>query len=361
MVGFGYSDDLPQQQLVDLFEAGQYRKVLQHVQSMNLRLDQDPLAAQIVAGALFQLGEFTKAAELLEPLEAVLNNDGFFLSLYGATCRRLGKLVAAKRLLGRALELEPKAPQIRNNYANLLIDLGELVEAKALLSALLAEDSSYSDARANLNRLEFREKQAVESAYKVVTSSSLKSAESWMPQDPLMLAFAEDEVSQAGAVNFKKPETNSASNLARQLPDPGKAAVAADNLKAAAKAIQENNPNFALKLVSQARLAMGAQAAVYVNAADAYIRLQKFSEAEICLLHALQLGGPALPHFINLITLASIRGDFALARHYIDAAAAIDPKNPQLLQVREQLQRQEGSKADPYSFSPEWILPALTQ
>ena len=76
----------------------------------------------------------------------------------------------------------------------------------------------------------------------------------------------------------------------------------------AAAAIQENNLPFALQLVSQAGSVLIAQAAVYVNTADAYIRLQRFHEAEICLLHALQLGGPALPHYINLITLASIRG-----------------------------------------------------
>ena len=111
--------------------------------------------------------------------------------------------------------------------------------------------------------------------------------------------------------------------------------------------------------MSQASLGLGAQAAVYVNAADAYIRLQRFHEAEICLLHALQLGGPALPHYINLITLASIRGDYALSRHYIDAAAAIDPKNPQLLQVSDQVKKQESAQSAPYGFQSEWTLPNL--
>ena len=135
--------------------------------------------------------------------------------------------------------------------------------------------------------------------------------------------------------------------------------MAGDQLKLAAQAINENNPSFALQLVSQASLGLGAQAAVYVNAADAYIRLQRFHEAEICLLHALQLGGPALPHYINLITLASIRGDYALSRHYIDAAAAIDPKNPQLLQVSDQVKKQESAQSAPYGFQSEWTLPNL--
>ncbi|MCP9941958.1 tetratricopeptide repeat protein [Cyanobium sp. ATX 6E8] len=363
MAGFA---DPPQHQLLGLFQAGQYREVLQRAQALNLRLEQDPIAAQIVAGALFQLGEFAKAARLLEPHQAALGADGSYLSLYGATCRRLGQLNSAKDLLSRALALDPQAPQIRNNYANLLIDLGELAEARRLLEGLLAEDPSYADARANLNRLQFREQQSAPalapnaSTTAAAPATALASAQSWMPQDPLMLAFAEDEVRQAGAVAFSKPAPNSAAALARQLPDPDKAAVAADQLKLAAQAIQENNPAFALQLVSQAGLALGAQAAVYVNAADAYIRLQRFHEAEICLLHALQLGGPALPHYINLITLASMRGDCALARHYIDAAAAIDPKHPQLAQVREQVQRQEAGQGSRYSFVAQWALPNLT-
>ena len=165
-----------------------------------------------------------------------------------------------------------------------------------------------------------------------------------MPEDPLMLAFAEDEVRQAGAVSIGKTDPNTADSLTRKLPNPDKAALAGDQLKLAAKAIQEDNLSFALKLVSQARLGLGAQAPVYVNAADAYIRLQRFHEAEICLLHALQLGGPSLPHFINLITLASMRGDFSLAHHYVDAAAAIDPKYPQLIQVRDQLKSKKRLK-----------------
>ena len=35
-----------------------------------------------------------------------------------------------------------------------------------------------------------------------------------MPEDPLMLAFAEDEVKQAGAVVARNPAPNSADSLA---------------------------------------------------------------------------------------------------------------------------------------------------
>ena len=156
MAGFA---DSTETKLLGLYERGQFRDVLKQVKALNLRLSREPVAAQIVAGALFQLGEFAKAAELLEQHESVLDGDGSFLSLYGATCRRLGQLTQAKDLFSRALTLDPKSPQIRNNYANLLIDLDELDEARKMLLDLLAENPGYSDARANLNRLQFREQE----------------------------------------------------------------------------------------------------------------------------------------------------------------------------------------------------------
>ena len=330
----------------------------------------DSVASPQDADCQFRLGElsarlgkhedavrgFAKAAQLLEQHQAAFDSDASFLSLYGVTCRRLGQLTTAKDLLSRALKLDPKSPQIRNNYANLLIDLNEPDDARKILEDLLSENPEYADARANLNRLVFREQK---NSTAQATESAVISAKSWMPEDPLMLAFAEEEVMQAGAVAVNKPAPNTGDALARQLPNPDKAAMAGDQLKLAAQAINENNPSFALQLVSQASLGLGAQAAVYVNAADAYIRLQRFHEAEICLLHALQLGGPALPHYINLINLASIRGDLALSRYYIDAAAAIDPKHPQLLQASQQVQRQESANSHPYGFKPEWSLPTL--
>ena len=168
MAGFADSHQL---QLLRLYEDGQYRDVLKRAKSLNLRLDQEPLAAQIVSGALFQLGEFSKAAQLLEQHVAALDSDASFLSLYGATCRRLGQLTNAKALFSRALNLDPKSPQIRNTYANLLIDLNEIDDARRMLEDLLAEDPNYGDARANFNRLKFREQ-------KPSSAQSAQSAES---------------------------------------------------------------------------------------------------------------------------------------------------------------------------------------
>jgi Flp pilus assembly protein TadD len=363
----------PRERLLALFQAGRLNELLQLANSLQITPEGDPLACQILAAALFRLGEVARAAELLEPLEASLGSNREFLSLYGATCRRLGRLDRARELLRRALDLEPSAPDVRNNYANLLIDLGELGEARGILEKLLAENPGYEDARVNLNRLSFRQQAMQSSAVPASAPASMGATKPqaaktsmsapWQPADPLMLAFADEEV-RRGVHAKKKPaaQPDTASRLLETaLPLPEIDEMGAEQLKLATRAIAEGDPTFALQLCGQALASLGANAGVYLNAADAYIRLQRFREAEVCLLHAQGLGGPTIANYINLISLASLRGDLALARHYLDAAAGLDPSHKHLQQVRAQIERQQQEASEPYRFEPRWAEPQLQQ
>jgi tetratricopeptide (TPR) repeat protein len=336
-------------QLLALFRAGRHHEVLAAAQSLGITPELQPLASQVVAASLFQLGELGQAATLLEALEAVLGNQRDYLSLYGATCRRLGLLQRSEQLLARALQLDPAAVDIRNNYANLLIDLGRDQEAREILEQLLQQQPNFQDARTNLNRLQFRQQAAAQP----LKSSPGGLTAAWLPADPLMMAFAEEEVRLASATPAQPSPAGAA--LAATLPQPDLQAKAAEQLTLATRAVSENNPGFALQLCSQAMVGLGANAGVYVNAADAYIRSQRFREAEICLLHAVVLGGPAISHYINLVTFASMRGDLALAAHYLDQAAGIDPTHPQLAKVRANLAAsQSSSQRKAYQFLPHW-------
>jgi hypothetical protein len=112
----------------------------------------------------------------------------------------------------------------------------------------------------------------------------------WAPGDPCSLAFAEEEVVQAGAV--KPPKLTPAdSALIESLPQPEERAMAAEQLQLAAQAVSEGNANLTLQLCGQALLGLGANPGVFANASDAYIRSERFCEAEICLLHAVCIGG----------------------------------------------------------------------
>ena len=345
-----FSSTPSDQQLLALFQEGRHYEIVAQAQALEVSAESNPLASNIVAAALFQLGEYGRAATLLEGLEVSLSNDSAYLSLYGATCRRLGILDRAEQLLRRAYQLEPQAFAVRNNYANLLIDLGREKEARILLEAILRENPNYNDARVNLNRLEFRG----QLSKKDEPASILDSANSLKLADPLMLAFAEDEVLEAH--NVKSSQLTTASKkLASKLPNLNAVTVASDKLSLATTAVSEGRGDFALQLCSQALEGLGANPSIYVNASDAYIKNESFTEAEICLLHAVAIGEISITHCLNLVSLASIRGDFVLASFYLDKAAGLDPSHPQLSAFRENILKQKaGHKGKAYSFESSW-------
>lgn len=344
-------------QLLLLFNNEQYRDLLNLVDSHNLSLDSDPLAAQVAAAGHFQLGNFSTAANILQPHQAALATDSSYLSLYGATCRRLGQFMKSKELLLNALKLEPKSSAIRNNYANVLIDLDELESAKSILEALLSENPSNGDASTNLERLRSRE------SVLHITSGLDKGQElsNWFPSDPLMLAFADEEVRLAGGVALKNSYSKSGVLLADNLPSVPTSTIDSDRIELATRSIHENNPEFALQLLSQASLGYGAKAVVYMNAADAYVKLESFNEAEICYLHTLQLGGPSIPAFMNLSTLASIRGDLTLSRYYLDCVSKLDSDNPDLESAYKRLDAATRSQVSDYRFNEKWVPPSLNR
>ena len=106
-------------------------------------------------------------------------------------------------------------------------------------------------------------------------------------------------------------------------------------MKLAQQAVSDKNFKFCLKLCSKCLDSIGPNEVIYDCAADAYIGLGKFSQAEICLLHALSLSDvPNIKYYINLISLVCIRGDFNLAFKYLERAASIDPSHEKLPEIR---------------------------
>lgn len=341
--------------LIKLFNAGNHNAVIAELIGKDSNIDSDPHAAQIAASSLFSLGRYIDADNILKQHEGAMSHDGPYLSLCGAVSRRLGRLPEARQFFKRALDNDPHSIAIRNNYANLLIDLEDYHESKAILVSILNEQPDFSDAQQNLKRLESLTLEAA-----VVTEKSVNSgASAWTPQDPLMLAFAEDEVRQAGAVNFQKNNSISSQSLISKMPEIDSFSVESDRLKLATRSIQDDNPSFALSLISKAAHELGAHVSIYMNAADAYIRLQRFREAEILYLHVLQIGGPSLPAFLNLCTLTMMRGDMLLSRYYLNAVRDIDPSHPQLDRLASQLSVGDNNSQLDFDLEKTWSSPSL--
>ncbi len=347
------------QQLTDLFSTGRYHDLIAAARTSGVTPQQDPVAAHLLAAALFSVGEFGAAAPLLDELEPSFGLNADFLSLFAANCRRLGELQHAEQLFARALEINSDSLPIRNNYANLLIDLGRHVDARKILLRLIEEAPDYADARANLNRLGFQNKPESIPA----SNSALPDGEfeGWSLADPLLLAFSEEEIAHSGLRDKSLPRGEAAS-LLDALPNPDARAIALEQLEQANQAVVDKQFAFALQLCSQVLKVLGSHPPVYDCASDAYLNLRRFQEAELCLLQAIVLDAPTPKRCLNLVSFASMRGDFVLAQHHLRTAASLDPSHPQLEAIRSNLEkRMKSPSRKNYSFTIEWNFPQFTE
>ena len=220
------------QQLNQLFASGRYSDILRIAQANSVAPGTSPEAAKLVAAAYFCTGEHSNAFNLLIELESTFGHAADFLSLFAATCRRVGELKKAG-IVERALKISPHSPEVRNNYANLLIDLNRYSEASEILEAVLKENPSYKDALSNKNRLAD------------VVKNSRKSqidplAQSFNLGDPLLLSFADDEVDYSNKRYFlrdlRKPAVDFPS-----IADTSVQAASTEKFNLAEKAIGSGN------------------------------------------------------------------------------------------------------------------------
>tara|TARA_B100001939_G_C16898239_1_gene598624 strand:- start:314 stop:1363 length:1050 start_codon:yes stop_codon:yes gene_type:complete len=335
------------QQLNQLFVSGRYSDILRIAQDNSVTPGTSPEAAKLVAAAYFCTGEHSNAFNLLVELESTFGHAADFLSLFAATCRRVGELNKAEELFKRALKISPDSPEVRNNYANLLIDLSRYDEASEILDSVLKENPSYSDALANKNRL------VAVISHSQKSQSNTSYDEPFNLSDPLLLSFADDEVRYSDKRYFPK---RSFDNPSINFPAVSALLVnkdLADQFELAEKAISSHNPDMALKLCSSILNEGSQDPRVFDLLSDAYLNLNQILQAEVCLLHAVAIGGPSMKRFLNLTSFSMIKKNFLLAEYYLTQAASIDPSSEQLVHIRQMLAKQrEGSK--PYSYLVDW-------
>ena len=320
------------QELLNIFEDNRYQEVVNSIDISDFIALDNPVITRILAASYFKLGDYSKSLTLLSQIESCFIDDIDYLSLYGACLRRCGDLDLARVQFERALKLGPNDYSVQNNFVNLLIDLGDFKLAEEILDKLLSANPDYLDASTNLQRL--HEKKRIANVQK----QQSKPATLFSLADPLLMAFSTDEVSRPDS-NKSMPQnsTEISTTLLRTLPTVKDHQLAKDQLKLAMQAIIDKRYDFALKLCSQINSSLPDSAAIYECVSDAYISKSLFKEAEICLLHSIQLGACSFKLYANLVSLACMRGDHTLAKFYFDKAFAIDPEHNSLQQLKEQV------------------------
>lgn len=347
--------------ILDLFNSGHFNKAIKLAYQSSPDLGLDPNLSKVVAGCYFQIGEYRKSLELLSPLESVFSQDLEYLSLFAATYRRNGQFTKSQVLFEKALKINPNSISIRNNYANLLIDLRNFDEARAVLEGVLRDHPGYSDSLKNLNRLDFILKSqnipSIDSDVQSIETSHSCSASvlGFSLADPLLLAFADAEVSYAS--KRYKLNSLSSSKVIPDIPLPTHRDTFNDQIKLAEEACANGDYLFTIKICSHVLSTYGANPSIYDCASDAYINLKQFVQAEICLLHSILLGGETPKRLLNLVSLACMRGDFKLAKSYLEKAASLDPSHPQLLSISNSVNSK--LKTHNFQFTEVWSLPEL--
>ena len=193
------------------------------------------------------------------------------------------------------------------------------------------------------------------------SESAPEPATAWEPPDPLRKAFSHDEISKSRQrLPIEQAFAGQAKRILRKLPEPNPPQLEQEKSAMAFHAIAENRPELALQICSELlEQAQRPLSPAYLAASDAYVRLQRFREAEITLLHAATLSGLTFQMCINLASFASMRSDWNMAQHYTNLASEMEPHNPILKQLTDSLAVQR-TKSEPkrFDFSEPWPSPS---
>ena len=272
--------------LLEIFEKGEYSKVINYWDNEQFQSSQDPDSAFIAAAAHFRLGNLQKACEICELLESPFSNNASFLSMYAAILRRLNLLTRAEEVFKQAMSIEPDSKEIKNNYSNLLIDQGKYDEAIKLLRSIIATSPNYNDARNNLERCETLI-QEMKSSEGNQNKEVLDDNNNTIFGDPLEEAFSTFEVSRLGGDIGKV--TASVHNLLSMEDSNNIEKAQLEMIDLATKMINSKQYSNAIELLINVRKkCSGLHAQTYKLASDAFIGLERFKDAEIFALMALQ-------------------------------------------------------------------------
>ena len=331
------------------YKEGRYNEIVDFWDSSELVPALEPATALIVAYSCYHLGDYHSCFDYLSSIESCYVDDIHFLSIFGSVSRRIGQLERASLYLNKAVELDPERASSRNNLANLFIDLKKYDSARSILNELISADPNYQDAIINLQRLD-----SIVESYQESSSDPSEDIDiSFTIADPLLLAFAPKEVERSISIlhgTQTKKVSDSASQLIKSLPVPESESTAQDQLKLAFKATTESNYELSLSICRSLTSRLEMDPSLYECAAEAYIGLKLFPNAEICLLHSIVLGNQSFKNFLNLSSLALIRGDKCLAEYYYSRASSLDSEDMRLSSLRASI----SSSSRAFKFPVQW-------
>jgi tetratricopeptide (TPR) repeat protein len=312
--------------LTDLFQQGNYERVLKAAQQQGINPQSNPVEAMIVAASHLELEHPDQALQLCQELDAILGTRVDFRRLHASCLRRSGQLKEAELLYQETILMFPEDLELKNNFANLLIDLNKIDAAKRLLQEILQEKPDHRKARDCLAQLDGQEISPVQTqaqaspakqrkAKKPLKESVDSSVIDSFSLDPLAMAFSEAEVKEDQRLRRENKKRKPPAPLPA-LPAVGQEELDEELFAAARQAINDSAASIALEfareLLASSHIRNHDQ--IYGLLGDAYMQVKQYEAAEACFLIGLELGGKLMHAHVNLVSLASMRRDNQLAR-----------------------------------------------
>ena len=96
---------------------------------------------------------------------------------------------------------------------------------------------------------------------------------------------------------------------------------------------------------------LGPNPSIYDVSADCLISLKKFASAELYLLRPLLFVDSHKQAIYQFSYLNDDRGDLSLSGHYLNLAAGVDPHNPNLSRLKQQISDLSSKNENRLQFS----------
>lgn len=257
-----------------------------------------------------QSGRLAEAAALCKDLLAVNSGDAAALQLMAMVQHRLGQLDAAQSLFARSIELAPRNPEFRTNFAMLLAARGSFQQSIAELERALALDPRFRPARLALARVSNQTAcyEAADAHARKLIAANENDSEAWSALGTAR--FALQRVPEAGEAFARAVKLAPAYGAARY----GLAAVLC---------VQERAEEALVQADEAARLGVHHRELVLTRARS-LVQLDRYDEAEATLAGRLAEQPHDVDYQFLLAQLRQVRGDADCARSFREAAARPD-------------------------------------
>jgi len=337
----------------------QFRSVIDFAEKSNKTYLDDPNIAYLLAFSYYNINDFENSLFYCENAFITNVDNEAFVGLYGSVLRNTGRLGRSIEMMEDFIQRHRSNGIVVNNLANAYIDAGKIIDAQNLLDGIDISTVVNSD-DIILNRSRIDNLLSVigteEMSHKSdETEDNDNEDDAFASEknkalvfDPLLRAF--EAIDQEGSAVKALIRNNKDDGLDKAFE---KSSVPERNLISEAEEIIQLakhqctiSPKETIRDLNSLLRKGFFSKNIYEIASQAFISLKLFADAETSGLTAVALGSKDKSLYINLSSLAALRGDLRLASHWHSILKAEFPIDNSIKAVTKMLKEKIDSIAN---------------